>query len=360
MKLFRRRFTTPGAPPGTTAHVAFPHPPSIRVLSYDAVDLVERERVSVEEAVGLVAPGRVTWIDCRGLGDGSVVQALGERLGLHPLALSDVVNTGQRPKVEAYEDQLFLIVRMVTLDSEKSLEWDQLSIFLGKHFVVSFQETPPDCLDAVRERIRSGRKPRSQIRTLGPDYLACMLVDATVDGYFPVLEHYGERIESLEENLFATRRKDILGSLYRTRRDLTAFRRAVLPLREALLHLQRDAEAAISTRARLHLRDTLDHTAQVLDLNDDYVDLTAQLVEMHLSLTARKTNEVIRVLTLVTAIFIPLTFIAGVYGMNFDRDHPANMPELGWSLGYPFFWGLCLVTTGVPVAIFYRLGWLRR
>ena len=158
----------------------------------------------------------------------------------------------------------------------------------------------------------------------------------------------------------SNRRKDILGSLYRTRRDLTAFRRAVLPLREALLHLQRDAEAAISTRARLHLRDTLDHTAQVLDLNDDYSDLTAQLVEMHLSLTARKTNEVIRVLTLVTAIFIPLTFIAGVYGMNFDRSHPANMPELGWSLGYPFFWGLCLVTTGVLVAIFYRLGWLRR
>jgi magnesium transporter len=329
-------------------------------MSYNAQELIERRGISVEEAVGLVAPGRVTWIDCRGLGDGAMVQALGERLGLHPLALSDVVNTGQRPKVEAYDDQLFLIVRMVMLNPEKDLEWDQLSIFLGKHFVVSFQETPPDCLDAVRERIRSPRKPRSQIRSLGADYLACMLVDATVDGYFPVLEHYGERIESLEEHLFAARSQDVLGSLYRTRRDLTAFRRAVLPLREALLHLQRDPESTIGTRARLHVRDTLDHTAQVLDLNDDYSDLTAQLVEMHLSLTARKTNEVIRVLTLVTAIFIPLTFIAGVYGMNFDRSHPGNMPELGWPHGYAFFWGLCLVTTVALVAIFFRLGWLRR
>jgi magnesium transporter len=289
-----------------------------------------------------------------------VIKELGERLGLHHLAVSDVVNTGQRPKVEAYGDQLFLIVRMVTLDGERNLEWDQLSILLGEHFVVSFQETPPDCLDAVRERIRAGRRPKSQIRTLGPDYLACMLVDATVDGYFPVLEHYGDRIEELEENLFAARRLDVLGSLYRTRRDLTTFRRAVLPLREALLHLQRDPEAPLGTEARLYLRDTLDHTAQVLELNDDYGDLTAQLVEMHLSLTTRKMNEVIRFLTLVATIFIPLEFLAGVYGMNFDRNHPANMPELGWSLGYPFFWAVCLAVAGTLLWIFARLGWLRR
>jgi magnesium transporter len=230
-------------------------------------------------------------------------------------------------------------------------------VFFTPEVVISFQETPHDCLEGLRDRIRTARP---KIRSSGTDYLACMVVDSIVDGYFPVLEHYGDRIERLEEEVFERGDDDILQVLYRTRRDLTGFRRAVWPLREALGQLNRDPEAPLGDDVRLHLRDVIDHTLQVSEVNESYGELVSNLVEMHLSLTAHRTNDVMRVLTLVATIFIPLSFVAGVYGMNFDTSAPANLPELGWPFGYAFFWSICLTVAGFLLVMFYRLGWLRR
>ena len=362
MKVFHRRYTAPGAPPGSSASGPVSFEPTVHVLSYSPDQLEELTSAGVEEALARVAPGRVTWIDVRGLGDGTIVRALSTALGLHPLAVSDVVNLGQRPKVESYDGELFLIVRMVTIGPEGSdeageLQWEQVSVFFTPDAVVTFQETPRDCLDGLRERIRSARP---KIRSSGTDYLACMVIDSIVDGYFPVLEHYGDRLERLEEEVFESGDDGILQVLYRTRRDLTGFRRAVWPLREALVQLNRDPEAPLGDDVRLHMRDVIDHTLQVSEVNDSYGDLVSNLVEMHLSLTAHHTNDVMRVLTLVAAIFIPLSFIAGVYGMNFDTAAPANLPELGWPFGYVYFWSVCLTIAGFLLIMFYRLGWLRR
>ena len=362
MKLFRRRYTAPGAAPGTTASGTSSFEPEIHVISYDKDRLDEREHATLEGALACVAEGRVTWIDVRGLGDGSIVRELGQRLEIHPLVTSDVINLGQRPKVEAYADELFLIARMVTIEHDRGplggeLVWEQLSVYFTPSVAITFQETPVDCLGGLRERLRAGRP---KIRSSGTDYLAGQVIDAVVDGYFPVLEHYGDHIEALEERVFEHGSDDVLQTLYLTRRDLTGFRRAVLPLREALGQLYRDPEVDLVDETRLHLRDTIDHTMQVSEVNENYAELVSNLVEMHLSLVAHRTNDVMRVLTLVATIFIPLSFVAGVYGMNFDTSFRANLPELGWPFGYAFFWMVCLTLAAGLVTMFYRLGWLRR
>ena len=356
MALFRRRFTPQGAPPGAVAPAEEASvPPRITVASFDAGDLNETEIQSVDELV--LDDGRVTWIDVSGLGDGSVVTQLGERLGLHPLALSDVVNVGQRPKVDEYDGALFIVLRMVTLDGRGELVWQQTSLFLLERVVVTFQESPTTCLEPLRARIRGGRK---LIRSSGPDYLASMVVDSIVDGYFPVLEHFGEQLEVLEDQVLDEQAPDVLMDLYTTKRELAGLRRVTWPLRDALHHLVRDEQGSLSSSARLHLRDTLDHVMQVVEVTESYRELATSLVDVHLSMVGQRTNDVMRVLTVVSTIFIPLTFVAGVYGMNFDTRSAANLPELGWKYGYLFFWGVCAVMAIALLVLFRRLGWLRR
>ncbi len=353
--LFQRQYAAPGAAPGTFMLVDG-FPPRVHVFSYDLEHLVESDPDAANAVESWAGPHATDWIDVQGLGDGSIVRRLGERYGMHPLAMSDVVNFGQRPKADEYDDEALLVVlRMVRVTEEGRLDWEQVSLFLRAQSVVSFQERPGDCFEPLRVRLRGGRK---QIRQSGADYLACMLVDAIVDGYFPVLEHFGEQLERLEAEILERPTSRALGDVYRIKRDLSAFRRAAWPLREALSQLIRDDESPLSDTARLYLRDTHDHVMQVVDVNETYRELASSLVDVYLSMLGHRTNEIMRVLTLVATIFIPLTFVAGIYGMNFDTAHPLNLPELGWRYGYLWFWGVSLVAAAGLLWMFRRLGWL--
>lgn len=355
MGLFKRTFTERGAPPGTIVPPDAFVEPELHVISYTSEAYAEHDVGGPADVRTLLRTGRVVWIDVHGIGDGSIVRDFGDLLELHPLAVADVVHFGQRPKVELYDGVLFVVVPMATLQDDGSIGWEQVSLFLGEDYVLTFQERPGDCLDPLRERIRQGRRP---IRTQGADYLACMVIDAIVDGYFPILEHGGGRLEEFEEQILVHPTQAALMTLYEARRDLLTFRRAIWPLRDALRHLMQEEDFPISPSARLYLRDTTDHAMQVVEVNETYRELAASLLEVYLSMVGQRTNDIMRVLTVMASIFIPLTFVAGVYGMNFDTDRPLNMPELGWSLGYVYFWGLCAGIVALLMFVFRRLGWL--
>jgi len=356
MRLFHRRFAPQGAVPGEVAPLRGEEP-EITVMRYDATNLEEFEPATPEEACELIREGAVTWIDMSGLGDGSQVQRFGELLELDPLAVSDVVNVGQRPKLDDYPSHLFIVLRQVTVH-DGELIWEQVSLFLGENYVVSFQETHRDCLDPIRNRLRTGRK---RIRSSGSDYLFAMIVDAMVDGYFPVLENFADKLERFENEILADRGSEVFAEVYGTKRDLATFRRAAFPLRDAMSSLLKDDQDWLTDSMGPYVRDTLDHTMQVVDVTESYSDLAVSLVDLHLSMVGQRTNEIMRVLTVISAIFIPLTFIAGVYGMNFDTESsPFNLPELGFRYGYPMFWGICIVMGLTLAFLFRRLGWLKK
>jgi magnesium transporter len=356
--IYRRHVPERGAPPGTFARPSIIIEPRIHVMSYRADDFEEHDAPAADEIAGLLRPGAIHWVDVQGLGDGSIVAELGELFGLHLLAISDAVNLGQRPKADSYEGSLFVTLRMAHVDDDGLLVWEQVSVVLGENFVLTLQETHGDCLDPLRGRIRAGRK---RIRSSGADFLACMVVDAIVDEYFPILEHYGDQLEDLEERVLERARPELLAELYVIKRDLVALRRATWPLREALQSLLRDEDDVhLGDHARLYLRDTVDHVMQVVDVAETYRELSASLVDVHLSMVGQQTNDVMRVLTVIATIFIPLTFVAGVYGMNFDTREAWNLPELGWRYGYLFFWAVSLTIAGGLVVAFRRWGWLGR
>jgi magnesium transporter len=283
------------------------------------------------------------------------VARIGKLLGLHPLALEDVMNNHQRSKVEQYGDHLFIVARMV--EGQTELETDQLGMFLGKNFVVMFQQTPGDCMDKLRESIRVGR---GIIRSSGPDYLAYAVLDAIIDSYFPILERFGEEIEALEDEIMGKPDHGIIGRTHAVKSKLLILRRAIWPLREALHVLVRDPTPTIQESTRIYLRDCSDHTFQLIDLLETYRELASDLLELYHSSLSNRMNEVMQVLTVIATLFIPLTFIVGVYGMNFDTAiSPWNMPELKWYFGYPLVWAVMLATAGGLLYFFNRKGWLR-
>lgn len=357
--LFQRRYARPGASPGEFHPHGAGDQPRIRLIRYDAQALEELEVERVQDLRALMDPQRVSWIDVQGLGDGEVVRQLGELFELHPLAQADVVNVGQRPKADHYESALFVVLRQALPDGALGVRWEQFSLFLGDHWVLSFQERHGDCLDPLRERLRKGR---STLRASGSDYLGCMIVDAIVDGYYPVLERYGEQLEEIEEDVLENPARSVLARVYLAKRHLMEFRRATWPLRDVLGRLLRDEEsregARLDERVIPYLRDTTDHVMQVVDVVETYRELAGSFVDVYLSSIGNRTNEVMRVLTVIATIFIPLTFLAGVYGMNFDRSHAWNMPELGWPVGYALFWLVCVGVAGGLLVVFRRFGWL--
>lgn len=341
----------PGSQPGVLAVPKGAPPPRITILHY-AIDRLEEAEV---QGVGQIRPflertDGVTWVDIQGLGDETVLTALGQLFKLHRLALADVVNVPQRPKVEPYDDHLFIVTRMTLLTPDKTPHSEQVSLFLGKGFVLTFQETYGDCLDPVRERLR---KSTGSIRRSGPDYLAYAILDAIADHYFPVVESLGERIERLEDQVMSRATPQTLRSIYSVKRDLLAVRRAIWPQREAIQSLLHDDTAWISQDVKLYFRDCYDHILQVIEIVESSRELAASLLDAYLSFMANRTNEVMRLLTVVTAIFIPLTFIVGIYGMNFQ-----NMPEMSWEYGYPAVWTVMGVIATLLLYYFKRKGWL--
>lgn len=327
----------------------------MRVIRYSPTEHTEHAPKDAHEAKALLLSGHITWIDVVGIGDPALVEAFGKLFGLHRLALSDVMNTGQRPKVDDYGESMYAAVRMVTLDDDDLIQWEQVSLFLGRDFVITFQERPGDCLDPLRLRLKSST---SMLRRSGSDYLAIQVLDSIVDGYFPVLEEYGEQLEELEAKVIDRPDPEVLADVYRAKRELVHFRRAVWPLRDSLSQVLREGHALLSAETLPYLRDINDHVMQVVDVQESYRELAGSFIDVYLSGVSNRTNEVMKVLTVISTIFIPLTFVAGVYGMNFDPEVPGNMPELRWRFGYPAFWIFTLVVATALLIVFRRLGWL--
>ncbi len=350
---------TPGAPPGTLL-IDDETRPYIVLVDYDEEHVHEHPVTSLDEIERYLADDRptVTWIDVRGIGHRETFERLGEIFQLHPLALEDVVNVPQRPKTDQYPTQQLLVTRMVNIDERGALVTEQLSILFGKGFVLTVQEEPRvDCLDPVRKRIRGGR---GHIRRLGADYLAYAIFDAVIDGFYPVLESYGERLEELELQVSDLNRPTGTGTeIFQLKRDLLTLRRAIWPQRDLLSSLLRDESPHIDAGTRVYLRDTYDHAVQVMDMVETFREIASGLMDLYMTGVSHRLNEVMKVLTILSTIFLPMTFIAGVYGMNFDTDlSPLNMPELKWFFGYPFSLGLMALSAGTLLFYYRRKGWI--
>jgi magnesium transporter len=352
----RIRFKRRAPPPGTRAGVlVVPEgapKPVVRVMRYDADHVEESPVEDLDRLAGLVGGGGVSWIDVQGFGDTAFLERIREILGIHPLAMADVVNVPQRPKAEPYGDRYLVVTRMATMLPERRIHLEQLSLVIGPGWVATFQEDPGDCFDPLRERIRHGL---GVIRRMGADFLAYALLDAVVDGYFPVVEELGSVLEALEEEAMEDADRATLGRIHAARRLLLQLERLQWQQREALSSMLHSAESPFSDPVRLYLRDVHDHAVQVLDVIETYRQMTVGLVEIYLSSVNNRMNEVMKTLTVVATIFIPLTFIVGVYGMNFDY-----MPELHARWGYTVIWVVMIVVALGLVYWFHRRGWLER
>lgn len=347
---FRKRRPPVGASPGTLVPALGAQQPRIRVMSYSADGLTERDVADVEDLRSCPTSDEVSWIDVQGLGDETILQRIGEIFALHPLALEDAVNLPQRPKSEGYEGQHLFITRMTQLVEGQDVEAEQVSIFIGPRYVLTLQERHGDVFDPVRVRLRAGK---GRIRSHGPDYLAYALIDTVIDGYYPVIEAIGDRLHAIEEVILDRPTPNGLQEIHRIRRDLLSMRRAVWPQREAVNALIREESPFITDTVRQYLRDSHDHAVQVADVIETYRELAGSLMDMYLSSMSQRTNEVMKLLTIMSSIFIPLTFLAGIYGMNFDR-----MPELHSPMAYPILLGVMVVITAAMVLYFRSKGWL--
>jgi magnesium transporter len=340
--------------PGTLAAHAEANagPVRIALFSYDAARCEERA-VDPAEIPSLAVPdGGVLWLDVAGLSDPAVVKALGDRFAFHPLALEDVLNLPQRPKVERFGDHLLVVLREIRHPEEP----EQVSLFLGDRFVVTFQERPGDSFEPVRERLRKGA---GRIRSLGADFLAYALCDAVLDAFFPTLEKIGDEVEQLEERVIATPVPDTFREIRRVKQRLLQVRRAVWPARDAMNELLREESALVRPETKVFLRDCYDHTVQVMDMVETYREMTSGLVDEYMSSVSNRMNEIMKVLTIIATLFIPLTFVVGIYGMNFDRGaSPYNMPELGWRYGYPAVLGVMGVSVAAMLYYFRGKKWL--
>ena len=328
-KLIQTRSGKQGLPPGTPIYLGKDagSPVGITVFDYDAGNVREEHVDSIEGCSPDRDRSSVTWINIDGLQDAQVIGALAERFGLHPLVQEDIVNSDHRPKVEDFDDYIFIIVKMMQWDTaNEKATIEQVSLVLGKDFVISFQERPGDVFEAVRGRIRSGK---GRIRRMGSDYLAYSLLDAIVDGYFAVLERRGEQVELLEDELISRPRPETLQTIYQLKRDGLFIRRNIWPVREMVAGLERAESPLIGDGLNPYLRDLYDHAIQVIDTTETFREMLSGMLDTYLSSLSNRMNEVMKVLTVIATIFIPLTFIAGIYGMNFKA-----MPELEWRWGY--------------------------
>jgi len=353
-RLVRRAAKRPGTAPGTVIHTGPRRVEQARVtvMRYAADSFLEEGR-DLEDPIGAHPdPGSgVVWINVEGLHDVGLLERIGERMGFHPLAIEDVANVGQRPKLEEYEDHLFIVVHMLRLDNGGlRVRDEQVSLLVGPGFLVSFQEAPGDVFDPVRERLRSGK---GKIRGLGADYLAYALIDALVDSCFQVLEALGERTEQLEEEVMDRPSRDTMRAVHELKREILVLRRSVWPLRELMSSFLRVEGPLVADSTRLYLRDVHDHSYQLMDSVEMLRDITSGMRDLYLSNVSNRMNEVMKVLTVMASIFIPLTFVAGIYGMNFEY-----MPELEVWWAYPAVLLFMIASALGMVGVFRWKGWI--
>jgi magnesium transporter len=342
-----------GLPPGTLVHIGERKTEKVKitVIDYDSKNFQEKEAEKIEECFPFKDKRTVTWINIDGLQEVEVVEKIGIHFGVHPLIMEDILHTGQRPKAEDLGDYLFIVLKMIYHDeNEDEIMGEQISLILGHNYVISFQEREGDVFNQIRERIRNSK---GRIRRGGADYLAYTLLDAVVDHYFVILEKLGERIESLEEELVTNPTPETLQIIHTLKRNLIFLRKSVWPLREVINALERGESPLITKPTGIYLRDVYDHTIQVIDTIETFRDMVSGMLDIYLSSLSNRMNEVMKVLTIMATIFIPLTFIAGIYGMNFKF-----MPELEWHWGYPSALIVMLIVVGFMVMYFRKKKWL--
>lgn len=357
MNTFTKRYHPPGTAPGTLVASDSAVPLSIRLITYTDTHYAERILSDPIDMVPWLDAEATTWIDVQGNVPPDVLQHLGQRLNLHDLALEDVLNTGQQAKLEDYDEQLFVVMHCPSLDASGALQLDQVSFFLAPRVLVSVYGQAQDLFEPVRERLRHHH---GRLRRRGSDYLLYRLLDLVVDHGFPVFEHYGERLDALEDEVLAQPTQQTLACVHRIRRELLWLRRLAWPQREVLSQLLRGDCACITPETRLFLRDSHDHTTQILNLVESDREIIASLLDVYLSSVSHRLNESMRLLTIIATLFIPLTFVAGVYGMNFGNNtHGAwAMPELRWDYGYPMVWGVMIAIAAGMLYVFKRKKWL--
>ncbi len=339
-----------GTSPGTLVHIGSKRLEKARitVIDYDEKRHTKRAVKDVSDCFPYRDSKTTTWINVDGLHDTELIERLGAHFGIHSLVLEDIVNTGQRPKFEDFDDYIFIVLKMLYMREDGStVKSEQVSIILGKNYVISFQEATGDIFDQVRGRIESGK---GRIRKSGADYLAYALMDAVVDNYFIILENLGESIEGMEDGLVADPAPDILQRIHSMKREMIFLRKSVWPLREVVSGIERSESVLVSKKTRPFIRDLYDHTIQVIDTVETFRDMASGLLDLYLSSVSNRMNQVMKVLTIIATIFIPLSFFAGLYGMNFNTDYPLNMPELNWEYGYP---AILLFMTGVALLMLF-------
>jgi magnesium transporter len=351
--LTKRTSKKAGLPPGTLVHIGEKKTERVRItlIDYDEAQFSQAELKTVEECFPFKDKPSVTWINIDGLHDVQVIEKIGQHFNLHPLLLEDILNTEQRPKMEDFGDYIFLVAKMLDYNEQtERVGVEQVSLILGPGWVISFQERPGDVFDAVRERIR---KAKGRIRKLGADYLAYSLMDAIVDNYFIIMEKFGDRIEDTETELASHPLPQTLQAIRTIKREMVLLRKSVWPLREVISSLGRGDSPLIHESTGIYLRDVYDHTIQIIDTVESFRDMISGMLDIYLSSISNRMNEVMKVLTIFAAIFIPLTFIVGIYGMNF-----AYMPELKWHWGY---FGILIIMASVAsvmLVYFKRKRWL--
>jgi len=351
----------PGQAPGTVVYTGQKKLENvvIKVHDFDEAGYRSENVENLNEIKPYLEDKSKTWIQVQGLHDIEMLQKIWNYFELHPLIREDIVNTTQRAKVEDYSNQIFVVMRMISQESVKNgmpmLRNEQVSLVLGENYVISFQESDSDIFAPVIKRLET---PNTRLRKFGPDYLAYALIDNIADHYFHALDDVGEAIELLEERIIENPEDSLLRSIHILRRDLIFFRKAVWPLRDSINSLIRDENALIRSETKIYIRDVYDHTIQVIDSIENYREMVYSLYDMHMSGLSNKMNEVMKVLTIIATIFIPLTFIAGIYGMNFNTEtSPMNMPELSWYYGYPASLALMGVMALLMIFYFRKKNW---
>ncbi len=346
-----------GLPPGTPVFVGEQRSDEIKMQVIDYGESVFDHR-TVDDVKALFPyrdKSTISWINIDGLHDVDLVQGLCQHFEIHPLVIEDILSPQQRPKIEVFDQYLYIVFKMLNYQNEEIVS-EQISLILGKTFVITFQEVPGDIFDSLRERIEKGR---GRIRKNQSDYLAYSIMDVVIDHYFLVLESLGDEIESLEENVLNNPQESFLEDLYYLRHRLIYMRKATWPLREVVSTLQRGELTFIKKSTLRFIGDLYDHIAQVIDTVETNREMVSSILDVYLSMMSNKMNEIMKVLTIIATIFIPLSFLAGVYGMNFDMNAgPFNMPELSYKYGYLIFWGISLLTGGGLVFFFRRKKWL--
>ena len=352
-RFHKKRSVKSGLPPGSMVHIgeASSELVEINVISYTPEIVNELHFQQIDKYLEKPWKSGINWVNVEGVHDVELIRRLGENHTLHPLILEDVVNTVQRPKIEDYDDYLFIVLRMLRPTECGSFSSEQVSIVLGQNYLFTFQEgIKGDVFDAVRERIRSGK---GKLRSMGADYLAYALIDAIVDGYFSVLEAFGERIIAVEEELALSPDQGSLHRINGLKKEIIYLRKTVWPLREAISFLERGDSPLLDDATRVYFRDVYDHTVQVIDTVETYRDLLSGMLDLYLSSISNRTNEIMKFLTVIGTIFMPLTFLVGVYGMNFK-----HMPELEWHSGYFALWGVMIAISLLMVVYFRKKRWL--